>query len=99
MELHAWFNAYRATEDDDYASMSAHHMTNILPEWFVEYGGQNVFNPGFSVPVVSVVLLGALNGSKILVHTSSSGWLRWVFAVVVTFLASQMIYNGFTGKI
>lgn len=31
--------------------------------------------------------------------TNSSGWLRWVFAVVVTFLASQMIYNGFMGKI
>jgi uncharacterized membrane protein YfcA len=55
--------------------------------------------PGLSMPVVIGVLLGALTGSKILVHTTSSRWLRWVFAVVVTFLAGQMIYNGVKGKI
>jgi uncharacterized membrane protein YfcA len=65
----------------------------------VVYLQRGYISPGLSMPVVIGVLLGALTGSKILVHTSSSGWLRWVFAVVVTFLAGQMIYNGFTGKI
>ena len=65
----------------------------------VVYLQRGYIDPGLSMPVVIGVLLGALTGSKILVHTSSSGWLRWVFAVVVTFLAGQMIYNGFTGKI
>ncbi|WP_183575140.1 sulfite exporter TauE/SafE family protein [Mucilaginibacter sp. X5P1] len=65
----------------------------------VVYLQRGYIDPGISMPVVVGVLLGALSGSKILVHTQSSGWLRWVFAVVVAFLASQMIYNGIIGKI
>lgn len=65
----------------------------------VVYLQRGYIDPGLSMPVAIGVLLGALSGSKILVHTSSSGWLRWVFAIVVTFLASQMIYNGLTHKI
>ncbi|MBK0380732.1 sulfite exporter TauE/SafE family protein [Mucilaginibacter segetis] len=65
----------------------------------VVYLQRGYIDPGLSMPVVIGVLLGALTGSKILVHTKSSGWLRWVFAIVVTFLAIQMIYNGITGKI
>jgi len=65
----------------------------------VVYLQRGYIDPGISMPVVIGVLIGALSGSKILVHTQSSGWLRWVFAVVVTFLASQMIYNGIIGKI
>jgi uncharacterized membrane protein YfcA len=65
----------------------------------VVYLQRGYIEPGISMPVVIGVLLGALTGSKILVHTKSSGWLRWVFAIVVTFLASQMIYNGITDKI
>jgi len=65
----------------------------------VVYLQRGYIDPGISMPVVIGVLLGAMTGSKILVHTKSSGWLRWVFAIVVTFLASQMIYNGITGKI
>jgi uncharacterized membrane protein YfcA len=65
----------------------------------VVYLQRGYIEPGLAMPVVIGVLLGALTGSKILVHTTSSGWLRWVFAVVVTFLAVQMIYNGINGKI
>jgi uncharacterized membrane protein YfcA len=65
----------------------------------VVYLQRGYISPGLSMPVVIGVLLGALTGSKILVHTTSSRWLRWVFAIVVTFLAGQMIYNGVTGKI
>jgi len=65
----------------------------------VVYLQRGYIDPGLSMPVVIGVLLGALTGSKILVHTQSSQWLRWVFAVIVTFLASQMIYNGINHKI
>lgn len=65
----------------------------------VVYLQRGYISPGIAMPVVIGVLFGAFTGSKILVHTSSSGWLRWVFAIVVTFLAGQMIYNGITGKI
>jgi len=65
----------------------------------VVYLQRGYISPGLSMPVVIGVLLGALTGSRILVNTTSSRWLRWVFAIVVTFLACQMIYNGITGKI
>lgn len=65
----------------------------------VVYLQRGYIHPGLVMPVVIGVLFGAFTGSKILVHTKSSGWLRWVFAIVVTFLASQMIYNGITGRI
>jgi len=65
----------------------------------VVYLQRGYINPEIAMPVVIGVLLGALSGSKILVHSKSSGWLKWVFAVVVTILAIQMIYNGATGKL
>jgi hypothetical protein len=65
----------------------------------VVYFQRGYIDPGISMPVVIGVLIGALSGSKILVKTQSSGWLRWVFAVVVLFLAIQMIYNGVLGRI
>ena len=65
----------------------------------VVYLQRGYISPGLSMPVVIGVLAGAFTGSKILVHTQSSAWLRWVFAVVITILAGQMIYNGITGKV
>jgi uncharacterized membrane protein YfcA len=65
----------------------------------VVYLQRGYIDPGLSMPVVIGVLLGALTGSKILVHTQSSRWIRWVFAIIVTFLAGQMIYNGLNHKI
>jgi len=65
----------------------------------VVYLQRGYIHPPLVMPVVLGVLCGAFTGSKILVRTSSSGWLRWVFAIVVTFLAGQMIYNGIAGKI
>jgi uncharacterized membrane protein YfcA len=65
----------------------------------VVYLQRGYIDPGLSMPVVIGVLLGALTGSKILINTQSSKWIRWVFAIIVTFLASQMIYNGINHKI
>jgi len=65
----------------------------------VVYLQRGYIDPGISMPVVLGVLLGALSGSKILVNSKSSDWLRWTFFVVVTVLAIQMIWHGIAGKI
>src|ERR1700744_1403825 len=65
----------------------------------VIYLQRGYIHPGIAMPVVIGVLLGAVSGSKILVHTSSSKWLRWMFALIVTLVAIQMIYHGIAGKI
>jgi uncharacterized lipoprotein YddW (UPF0748 family) len=46
MELHAWFNPYRATNDGNFSALSPGHITRIKPEWFFTYGGIKLFNPG-----------------------------------------------------
>jgi uncharacterized lipoprotein YddW (UPF0748 family) len=46
MELHAWFNPYRATFDGNFAALSPQHITKIKPDWFFTYGGIKTFNPG-----------------------------------------------------
>ena len=38
MELHAWFNPYRATKDNRYSLLSPNHITNTKPEWFFYMG-------------------------------------------------------------
>jgi len=50
MELHAWFNPYRATNDGNFAALSPQHITRLKPEWFFTYGGIKLFNPG--IPAV-----------------------------------------------
>ncbi len=46
MEFHAWFNPYRATFDTVSSRITATHITRSKPEWFLTYGGQQLFNPG-----------------------------------------------------
>jgi uncharacterized lipoprotein YddW (UPF0748 family) len=46
MELHAWFNPYRATFDSNFSSLAPNHITRLKPEWFFTYGGIKQFNPG-----------------------------------------------------
>ncbi len=46
MELHAWFNPYRATFDGNFKSLCTCHITNQSPSWFFTYGGIKLFNPG-----------------------------------------------------
>ena len=46
MELHAWFNPYRATFDGNFKGLSPQHITNLQPSWFFTYGGIKLFNPG-----------------------------------------------------
>ena len=46
MELHAWFNPYRASLDLLPSHFHPNHITNLKPEWFFNYAGQKIFNPG-----------------------------------------------------
>ncbi len=46
MELHAWFNPYRATFDLKNENVSATHITRTKADWFFSYSGKKLFNPG-----------------------------------------------------
>ncbi len=65
----------------------------------VVYLQRGYINPGLTMPVVIGVLAGAFLGSKILVKSTSSKWLRYIFAVVISILAVEMIYHGIAGSI
>lgn len=64
----------------------------------IVYFHRGQIDPGIAMPVSLGVLLGATLGSKILVRTKTDQ-LKIIFAVVVTFLALQMIYNGLMGRL
>jgi uncharacterized membrane protein YfcA len=49
------------------------------------------------MPVMLGVLGGSLLGARVLAGATVRS-LRLVFAVVIGFLAVEMIYNGFAGK-
>lgn len=63
----------------------------------VVYFQQGYILPEIAAPVMTGVLIGAFAGSRILVKVQPKS-LRWIFAVVVTFLSLQMIYKGILGK-
>ncbi len=65
----------------------------------VVYLQRGYIDPGICMPVVIGVVFGALSGSRILVQTKSSAWLKYLFAGIIFILAIQMIYNGILGKI
>ena len=45
MEIHAWFNPYRAQASSTYEP-SADHVTRIRPEWVLAFGDLRVLDPG-----------------------------------------------------
>jgi len=62
------------------------------------YLNRGYLDPGLAMPVMLGVLPGALVGSRFLAGAQTKV-LRLVFAVVVLFLAAEMIYSGLTGKV
>jgi len=46
LELHAWFNPYRASTTLNANHFTADHITKKHPEWFFTYAGKKLFNPG-----------------------------------------------------
>ncbi|MES2809425.1 MAG: sulfite exporter TauE/SafE family protein [Bacteroidota bacterium] len=65
----------------------------------VVYLQRGYIDPALSMPVVIGVLLGAITGSKILIQSTSSKWMRVIFAIVITTVGIQMIYNGLIGNV
>jgi uncharacterized membrane protein YfcA len=62
------------------------------------YLKEGYIDPGLSMPVVLGVLLGAFIGSKILFRARTRV-LKILFAIIIFFLAVEMIYNGITHKL
>ncbi len=46
MELHAWFNPFRASLSDDLTTLARSHVVKQNPQWFVNYGNRLYFDPG-----------------------------------------------------
>ncbi|TAF65139.1 MAG: hypothetical protein EAZ55_09290 [Cytophagales bacterium] len=45
IEVHAWFNPYRAILNNRIEGLSSSHIINRYPEWLVDYGKQTYLNP------------------------------------------------------
>jgi len=50
MELHAWFNPYRALRTSDAYKVDSKHITKKHPEWILTFGKYKMLNPG--IPAV-----------------------------------------------
>ncbi|MBW3518136.1 sulfite exporter TauE/SafE family protein [Flavobacterium sp. NKUCC04_CG] len=64
----------------------------------VIYIQKGYIEPAICMPVVIGVLFGAMTGAKVLVKANTKK-LRLFFALLILFLAANMIYNGINGKI
>ena len=64
----------------------------------VVYFQRGYIDPGLCFPVTLGVLAGASLGSRVLTRAQTKG-LRVVFAIVITILAIEMIYNGATHRL
>ncbi len=62
------------------------------------YLSRGYIDPGLAMPVMLGVLSGSMTGARLLVRTSTHS-LRLLFSIVLIFLAIEMIYNGFTGRV
>ncbi len=62
------------------------------------YLSRGYIDPGIAMPVMLGVLSGSLVGARILAGATVRS-LRLVFSGVIGFLALEMIYNGFFGKL
>ncbi|MES2457463.1 MAG: sulfite exporter TauE/SafE family protein [Bacteroidota bacterium] len=64
----------------------------------IVYLHRGQIDPVIAMPVALGVLAGAMTGARVLIGMRSDK-LKVVFAVIVTFLALQMIYNGYQGRL
>ncbi|QDW23518.1 sulfite exporter TauE/SafE family protein [Pedobacter sp. KBS0701] len=63
----------------------------------VVYLQRGYMDPGIALPVVLGVLGGAFTGAKLLTKINPST-LRIIFCIAITFVALEMIYNGYHHK-
>jgi hypothetical protein len=60
------------------------------------YLRRGYIDPGLAMPVMLGVLAGALLGARVLARAQTR-LLRWVFAMAMTILGIEMIYDGLSG--
>ncbi len=46
IELHAWFNPFRAVSHTRHVKVSARHPSKLHPDWCFDYGDSRYYNPG-----------------------------------------------------
>jgi uncharacterized membrane protein YfcA len=62
------------------------------------YLNRGYIDPGLSMPVMLGVLTGSMLGARLLVKIRTR-FLRFIFSMVMLFIAVEMIHNGLTGRI
>lgn len=62
------------------------------------YLSRGYIDPGLAMPVMLGVLAGSFAGARVLARARVKS-LRLLFAIVIGFLAIEMIYNGFAGRV
>jgi uncharacterized protein len=62
------------------------------------YLNRGYIDPGITMPVMLGVAFGSLLGAKMLVQTGTK-LLKLIFSIVIFILATEMIYNGITGRL
>ena len=99
MELHAWFNPYRATMSAN-SITHANHITKEKPELFYTYAGQKLFDPGLPEvrEYITQVILDVVKGYDIDgVHFDDYFYPYRVAGQVISDGATFAKYpNGFT---
>ena len=63
----------------------------------VVYLQRGYMDPGIAFPVMLGVLGGAFTGSKLLTRMDPKV-LKYIFCVAITFVAAEMIFNGYNHK-
>jgi uncharacterized lipoprotein YddW (UPF0748 family) len=58
LQLHAWFNPFRATETPRRTNFAESHVTRRHPGWIVRYGSETWINPG--IPAARAAVLQAI---------------------------------------
>lgn len=58
LELHAWFNPYRVSNDADASKLVPHHPARVHPDWVLTYGGKLYYDPG--LPAVRAFVQDAM---------------------------------------
>lgn len=96
MELHAWFNPYRASLDLIASHFNDKHISNQKPEWFFNYAGQKIFNPGLPQVrqyITSVIMNVVRNYDIDGVHFDDYFYPNEVHGKPLPDLAAYKLYN------
>ncbi|WP_411347405.1 family 10 glycosylhydrolase [Paenibacillus sp. WLX2291] len=55
MEIHAWFNPFRATTDANTSSLASNHVVLQHPDWVIKFDNKYYINPGIPAARQSII--------------------------------------------